>query len=147
MTTLEMPDRLTAVEARKELNKWFKRAKSSAGRSKKPSKYKNKKTTTADGIEHASAKQGMRWVRLCQDQRDGKIRNLEREKTFRLEVNGHLVCKYIADHVYEVFGSELPGLWTKVVEDVKSPITRKKRDYRIKFKLMQAIHDITIQEV
>lgn len=141
MATLEMPDRMTAKQARSELKKWF-----------KGSKYRNRKTKTADGIEHASGKQGLRWMRLCQEQRDGKIRNLEREKTYRLEVNGKLVCKYIADHVYErLTDSDFCGvnvdLWETIVEDVKSPITRKKRDYRIKFKLMQAIHGITILEV
>jgi hypothetical protein len=108
---------------------------------KKPkrSKYGNKKVVL-DGVTHASQKQGLRWVLLRQWERDGKIKDLQREVTYRLEVNGKLVCKYIADHVY----------WNgaaKIVEDVKSEITRKNRAYRIKLKLMRAIHGIEIQEV
>lgn len=116
----------------------------------KRSKFGNKKTVL-DGVEHASQKQGLRWVLLRQMERDGKIWNLEREKEYRLEVNGKLVCKYVADHVYE---EAVPpkhdgatGFYRTVVEDVKSPITRKNRAYRIKLKLMRAIHNIDIREV
>lgn len=127
--TLEMPSHMTAAEARKTLGKFFKRTK-----------YGNKKTKTADGIDHASKKQGVRWVYLRQLEREGKIQNLRREVTYRLEVNGILVCKYIADHVYEQDGAT-------IVEDVKSAITRKNRAYRIKLKLMAACHGIAIKEV
>lgn len=110
-------------------------------------KYGNRKVLM-DGVEHASKKQGLRWVRLRQDERDGKIRNLRREVPYRLEVNGDLICKYIADHVYEIPLENVGGGWTEtVVEDVKSPITRKNRAYRIKVKLMAAIYGIKIREV
>jgi hypothetical protein len=144
--TLEMPERMTAAEAKKVLGKFFK-----APKPKKKSKYKNVKTKTDDGITHASKKQGMRWVLLRQWERDGKIRKLRREVPYRLEANGHLICKYVADHVYEEVEHDFCGvnvtLWTEVVEDVKSPITRKKRDYRIKYKLMKALKGIEIREV
>lgn len=110
------------------------------------SKYGNKKVVM-DGVSHASKKQGLRWVLLRQMEREGKIKNLRREVPYRLEVNGHLICKYVADHVYETFGDQIPGTWWPVVEDVKSEITRKNRAYRIKRKLMAAIHDIDILEV
>ena len=112
----------------------------------KRSKFGNVKTTSADGISHASKKQSMRWVLLRQLEREGKIRNLRREVTYRLEVNGQLICKYIADHVYVVVGYR-PFQDVEVVEDVKSTATSKDRVYRIKCKLMLACHGITIKEV
>lgn len=140
MTSLE---RLTALEARQMVKLLHGKAKPQAKRSK----YGNVKTTTADGIKHDSKKESLRWVLLRQRERDGEIRNLRRQVTYRFEINGHRICKYVPDFVYEVFGEELPGLWTTVVEDVKSPITRKNRAYRIKVKLMAAIHGIQVREV
>jgi hypothetical protein len=49
-------------------------------------------------------------------------------------------CKYIADFVY----TDRDG--KKVVEDVKSPITRTK-DYIIKRKLMLSVYGIRIVEI
>ena len=122
----------------------------SISRAHSKNKYGNKKTV-AEGVSHASKKQALRWIELRQAERDGKIRNLRREVTYRLEVNGHLICKYIADHVYEELISDFCGvnvdLWDPIVEDVKSAITKKKRDYRIKYKLMKALHGIDIREV
>lgn len=116
----------------------------------KRSKYGNAKTIL-DGVMHSSKKQGMRWVLLRQWEREGKIRNLRREVPYRLEVNGKLICKYVADHVYETVDHDFCGvnvtMTETVVEDVKSPITRKNRAYRIKVKLMAAIHGITVKEV
>jgi hypothetical protein len=115
--------------------------------SAKRSKYGNTKVVM-DGVKHASKKQGLRWVVLRQMEREGRIKNLRREVTYRLEVNGKLICKYIADHVYEEPLKLVGGGWTElVVEDVKSPATRKNRVYRIKRKLMAAIHGIDIKEV
>ena len=49
--------------------------------------------------------------------------------------------KYIADFVYTDAGGKT------VVEDVKSPATRKKESYVLKRKLMLYIHNIKILEV
>lgn len=103
-------------------------------------KYGNRKVTDANGDEHASTKQFRRWQELQLRERAGEIRHLRREVPFALVVSGVLVCTYIADHVFE------EGAAT-IVEDVKSPQTRKKPEYRIKLKLMQAIHGIQIREV
>lgn len=111
------------------------------------SKYRNVKTLSPDGISHASKKQSLRWVLLRQLEREGKIRNLRREVTYRLEVHGRLICRYIADHVYELTDPDRVFEGVTVVEDVKSDITRKNRAYRIKCKLMAACHGITIKEV
>jgi len=60
-------------------------------------------------------------------------------KTFRLVVNGVHVCDYESDFTYHRDGKF-------VVEDVKSPGTITYA-YRIKKKLMLAVHWIVIQEV
>lgn len=115
---------------------------------RKRAKYKNVRTKSHDGIEHASKKQSVRWVLLRQMEREGKIRNLRREVPYQLEVNGSPVCRYVADHVYEKRVGA-PGVfewWLPIVEDVKSPITRKERLYRLKVKLMKACLGIEVQE-
>jgi hypothetical protein len=50
------------------------------------------------------------------------------------------VCKYISDFVYLENGQ-------KIVEDVKSEYTRKLPVYRLKKKLVKAVHGIDIKEV
>jgi hypothetical protein len=73
-------------------------------------------------------------------ERAGQISELKLQPVYRIEINGMLVCKYIGDFEYIEDGH-------KVVEDVKSPITRKNPVYRLKNKLMQAVHGINIREV
>ncbi len=102
------------------------------------SKYKNV-ITEVDGIKFHSKKEAARWSVLFLLEKAGKIRNLERQVAFKLEVNGVPICKYIADAVYLEDGE-------KVVEDVKSEITKKERTYVIKKKLMKAIFSIEIRE-
>lgn len=115
----------------------------------KRSKYGNVKTKLS-GVVHASKKQGLRWVLLKQWERDGKIMELRREVPYRLEVNGKLICKYIADHVYWEVAKHVvtpygPGTsYREVCEDVKG---FKTAIYRLKKKLMLACHGIEISEV
>ena len=103
-------------------------------------KYGNRKVTDAEGNEHASTKQFRRWQVLELRQRAGEIRSLRREVPYALVVNGVLICRYIADHVYE------EGAAT-IVEDVKSEATRGIQLYRVKKLLMKACHNIDIREV
>lgn len=103
-------------------------------------KFNNRKVTDEAGNEHASQKQFRRWQELQLRERAGEIRSLRREVPFALVVGGVLVCTYVADHVYEL------GAAT-IVEDVKSEPTRKLPVYRIKKRLMKAIHNIEVQEV
>jgi hypothetical protein len=109
---------------------------------KKNSKYNNIKTRTFDGIYHDSKKEAKRWMDLCLLQRAGEISGLRRQVEYELipKQEGERAVKYIADFVYEVNGKE-------VVEDVKSPATRKNPEYVIKRKLMLYIHHIKIKEV
>jgi len=102
------------------------------------SKYGATKTVI-DGIRFDSKKEAVRYGQLKLLQRAGHISGLELQKTYRLEINGHLICKYIADFEYLERG-------VPVVEDVKSAFTRKLPVYSIKRKLMGAIYGIEIRE-
>lgn len=104
----------------------------------KPPKYRNRKTVV-DGVTFDSAKEAKRWGELILLDRTGVIANLKRQVRIPLKVNGHLVCTFVADFTYDENGSE-------VVEDVKSPFTRKLPVYRIKYKLLKALTGVVIRE-
>lgn len=109
------------------------------GKAKTP-KYRNVKTASVDGIVHDAKGESQRWEDLKLMERAGEIRNLRRQVVYALVVNGLLVTTYKADFVYE------DGAAT-VVEDRKSPRTRKLESFRHKVKLMQAIHGLQVREV
>tara|TARA_R110002012_G_scaffold4286_3_gene19772 strand:- start:1699 stop:2034 length:336 start_codon:yes stop_codon:yes gene_type:complete len=108
-----------------------------------PSKYKNKKIEIR-GIKFDSKKEGYRYLELLDLQNQGKIQNLELQKTYRLTVAGHLICKYNSDFDYDLIHD---GYIIHVTEDVKSPPTRKNPTYRIKNKLFRACQGYDIKEV
>lgn len=121
-------------------------AESTAGVSEAPgppqrAKYGNRKVSL-DGYTFDSRAEGNRYVVLREKLRTGEIMDLEVHPSYRLDVNGQKVCRYEADFSYHD-----PETYAETVEDVKSPITRKNRDYRIKVKLMQACHGIRVQEI
>ncbi len=92
-----------------------------------------------DGERFDSTREMVRWRELQLRERDGEIQNLQRQVTYLLEVNGHLVGKYIADYRYiDVATGQ------QVVEDCKG---YKTQIYQIKRKLMAAIYGIDIKEV
>lgn len=101
------------------------------------SKYKAIRTAV-DGIIFASKAEAARYCELKILQRQGLISDLRLQVPFNLPVNGVLICKYIADFVY------LDADGRMVVEDkkgVKTPV------YRLKSKLMLAVHGLRIVEV
>ncbi len=114
----------------------------------KRSKFGNKKTVQGDKV-FDSGHEARRWAELEFLQREGSIRNLQRQVPFDMVVNGQHVCTYIADAVYEQLTSNTDRIknWKTVVEDSKSKPTRKKPEYVIKRKLMAACHGIEVQEV
>ena len=99
------------------------------------SKYNNKKTKVGD-IVFDSKKEAERYRRLKAYENSGVIENLQIQVPFKLEVNGRLICKYIADFTYEKNGEF-------VVEDAKGMRTTV---YNLKKKLMLAVHNIKILE-
>ena len=103
-------------------------------------KYRNKRTEV-DGLVFASQKEALRYQELKLLERAGEIFNLMWQRPFQIEVNGVKICKYVADFTY----SEKGGWY--VTEDIKSDVTRKLPAYRLKKKLMLAVHGIEIREV
>jgi hypothetical protein len=99
-------------------------------------KYRNKKVQTEDGT-FDSKREYARWLVLKQSQAQGLISELQRQVTFKLAVNGQLICRYRTDFTYR----NAEG--TVVVEDAKG---FKTPEYKLKKKLMKAIHGIEITE-
>ncbi len=97
------------------------------------------KAVMVDGLRFHSKGEAKRWQELQVLERLGKITHLERQVEYPLKVNGFLIGKYVADFVYLQEG----GAWAVTVEDFKGVITDT---YRLKKKLMWAIHGIDILE-
>lgn len=121
----------------KGLIRGYKVISSEKEKPKKKNKYGNQKVVV-DGYKFDSKKEANRYFELKMLQLAGEITGLKMQVPFLLEVEGKKVAKYIADFVYLRKG--------QVVEDVKSSATRKLPTYRLKKKLMFAIHGITIVE-
>jgi hypothetical protein len=104
----------------------------------KTNKYRNRKTEL-DGFTFDSKKEANRYATLKLLEKAGEIKNLRLQVPFALNVEGHKICRYIADFTYTDVkkGKE-------VIEDVKG---MKTDVYRLKKKLMLACHNIEIQEV
>lgn len=114
--------------------KFMSRGNRATGRSK----Y-NAVRTEVDGIKFASKKEANHYEMLKILERAGKITRLTLQPSFPLEVNGQLICRYVADFQYwDVERNE----WTH--EDVKG---WKTPAYKLKKKLMKAIHGIEIKEI
>lgn len=102
-------------------------------------KYGNKpKTVEVNGVRHShqSTLEADRHVYLSQLQRAGEIENLQSQVTFRLDINGVHICKYIADFTYNLLGQK-----DMIVEDTKGFITDV---FKLKMRLMKAVHGIDI---
>jgi len=86
-----------------------------------------------------SKREADRWGELQLLERSKEISHLARQVYYRLDVNGVHICKYVADFKY--FDNK-KKYW--VIEDAKGFRTR---EYKIKNKLMRAIHEIEIVEI
>ena len=106
----------------------------------KPPKYRNVKTVV-DGITFASAKEARRYGELKLLEKSGRISGLEIQPAFRIVVNNCLICTYKADFRYVTDTPHVRGL--VVIEDVKGVQTPV---YRLKKKLMLAVHGISVVE-
>lgn len=101
-------------------------------------KYNNK-SVTRDGIKFDSKREARRYADLLLLERAGEISELKLQPSFDMVINGMKVCAYVADFQYIENGE-------KVVEDVKSVVTAKNSTYRLKNKLMKAVHGIDVLE-
>jgi len=104
--------------------------------------------TEVDGIKFPSKREAARYGQLKLLERAGKVRNLQHQVTYKIVINGILVCKYIADFVYDEMRPGFDG-WAEdenalhVVEDCKGFRTPT---YRLKAKLMNACLGIKLRE-
>lgn len=113
-----------------------------AGKKKKRPKYNNEKVVV-DDIEFASKKEAHRYGELKLLMKAGEIGMLEMQVAFLLipASETERKCEYLADFVYRDMRTG-----EKIVEDVKSEITRKLPAYIMKRKLMLSVHGIKIVE-
>ena len=96
------------------------------------------KRTEVDGIVFASRSEARRYQELRLLQAAGEISGLELQVKYPLVVNGVKIADYVADfRYYEDEGDTL------IVEDRKGMRTPV---YRLKAKLMRAVHGIEIRE-
>ena len=106
---------------------------------KQPKPRRNKygnEAVTVDGLKFHSRREAKRYRELRVMQRAGQITGLRLQVSFKLIVNGVLVCRYRADFVYVERGA-------RVVEDCKGFRTR---EYEMKKRLMRAVWGIEILE-
>ena len=110
------------------------------------SKYHNEKCQY-NGITFDSKKEMYRYVFLLNMLQMGVIKDLRLQHTFTLQeayttATGKRIraITYKADFTYWADGEFY-------VEDVKSPITKKKADYRMKVKMMQDKLGVTVDEI
>lgn len=100
-------------------------------------KYHARKTVL-DNVTFDSAREARRYQELCLLERAGAIHNLELQPRFDLVVNGKKCGFYRADFRY--VGAN--GLVH--IEDAKGVRTAV---YRLKKRIVEALHGITIEEV
>jgi hypothetical protein len=105
----------------------------------KRNKYGNVPTERGGIVFHSKA-EAERYTDLMTMQRAGIIRDLELQPKFRCAVNDIWLCNYSADFAYFDVERE-----ERVVEDVKGG--QSTAVYRLKKRLVEALHDVTIREI
>ena len=118
-------------------------------KSKISKKYSNQ-VTIIDGIRFESKKEANRWLDLQTLLKANIISNLQRQVAFELAPKTKLygekrtkpALRYVCDFQY--FDHSLNQL---VIEDVKSPSTRKSKLYRTKKHLMKTQRGLDIVEI
>ena len=93
-----------------------------------------------EGVTFDSKAEHRRFCELRVMEKAGLISKLEAHPKFELHANGKHIGFYTADSGY------VDQSGSYVVEDVKSPATRKSRDYRLRRQLMRACYGIEIKE-
>lgn len=103
----------------------------------------NAKGWHLDGKYFPSTAEAVRYLQLKDLTEAGLIEGLEVQPRYPLNVNGRLVCTYIADFRYDVVDDRGSVLRT-VVEDVKGMIMPV---YRLKRKLLEAVLNLDVLEI
>lgn len=97
-------------------------------------KYSAVKTVCAAGHTHHSKMEAGRCDELMALEQAGHIYRLEQQPEFRVEINGRLICRYVADFAW--FTADC-----RVIEDVKGVTTPV---FNLKRKLVEAAHPGTV---
>lgn len=107
-------------------------------------KYGNKPATLVVDGEAAkfdSRREADAFTKLRILEKAERIRNLKRQVSIPLEVNGRKVCRYVADFTFEEWTE---GAWKPVIADAKGYPTAV---YRLKKKLVLACLGMEIREL
>lgn len=99
----------------------------------------NAKATEVDGQRFASQREAQRFSDLKMLERAGIIADLKTQVPFDCRINGQKICTYKADFSYTQTETG-----QRVIEDSKGYPTPV---YRLKKKLVEALHNILIVEV
>ena len=97
-------------------------------------KYSAIRTRCASDHLHDSKMEAKRCDQLVALESEGKISRLEQQPEFRVEINGKLICRYVADFAW--FTADC-----RVIEDVKGMATPV---FNLKRKLVEAAHPGTV---
>jgi hypothetical protein len=117
---------------------------------KRTNKYGNRRFKTAAGVAFDSDNEYDRYRDLQLLEKAGEIRNLKLHPRYDLSVNGAHICAYVGDYSYECLVEGSDGrhkffqTWMKVCEDRKAGTVTQTRVFKLKRKLMKAIHNIDI---
>ena len=104
---------------------------------KKRSKY-NAVKTIVDGITFDSKKEANRYLELKLMEQSGEIRDLELQVPYSIDVEGYHICKYTADFQY--WDNNEKKVITEDCKGFRTP------SYRLKKKLLKAVHGVEIYE-
>lgn len=97
----------------------------------------NNRPCECEGERFDSERERDAWLVLRERARRGEITDLRRQVRYTLAVNGVWVADYIADFTHQEHGR-------LVVTDAKGV---KTGEYKLKKRLMKAVHNVDIQEV
>jgi hypothetical protein len=97
---------------------------------------------TLDGVTFASKREALRYSHLKLYRMAGEIRDLVLQPAWSAEINGKHICEYTADFAYTVTATG-----ERVYEDMKSSGTARDPYYRLRKKIVEAIHGVSIIEV
>lgn len=103
----------------------------------KISKYHNQRTTY-DGVLYDSKKEANRAFELDMLKKRKVVKDWQRQVSFPITINGIKICTYRADFKVEYHNGLIE------IEDVKGFLTDI---YKLKKKLVKAVHGIDIREI
>jgi len=104
----------------------------------KRSKYRAIKTRNANGVLFDSKKEARLDPVIMMYSKSDFVKEVIRKKVYPIVINGVLVCKYVSDWTI---------LFKNGTEQVYDAKGYKTQVYKLKKKLMKAVHNLTINEL